>query len=197
MAERENGNISNPACFHETPVFVLVQPRADGLLDTAASMTAGGRAVVCHLSFVHALIDLAYRSSRGKHYSVCEASLIGPEVFTNAEGSGLIAQLRLAWPAKNRKVVLAQDGNTATCAYLLRHPIVIAPRAPWGNLQDSPAPCATQLFPRTLPAKACAKGFKAVGEYLSPAFSPSTVDKFGASKTCNFSVVWGIDVCDQ
>jgi hypothetical protein len=109
------------AYFTETPVFALVRPREDGLLDTAASMTADGLAVVCHLSFVHALIDVAYRSSQGMQYSVRAASAVDPNVFVNEEGAGLIAQLRLAWPAKNRKIVLAQGGNTATCARLLRH----------------------------------------------------------------------------
>ena len=54
-------------------------------------------------------------------YFIREASSVDPEVFVNAEGSGLIAQLRLAWPSKNRKIVLAQGRNTATCARLLRH----------------------------------------------------------------------------
>jgi hypothetical protein len=121
MKEHGSRNISIPSYFRKTPAFVLVRPRADGLLDTAASMTASGRAVVCHLSFLHALIDVAYRSSQGTQYFVHEANSVDPEVFVNAEGSGLIAQLRLAWPAKNRKVVLAQGGNTATCARLLRH----------------------------------------------------------------------------
>ena len=54
-------------------------------------------------------------------YFVREGSSVDPGVFVNVDGSGLIAQLRLAWPAKNRKIVLAQDGNTATCARLLQH----------------------------------------------------------------------------
>jgi hypothetical protein len=121
MKEHRDGNISSPPYFRETAVFVLDRPRADGLLDIAATMTASGRAVICHLSFLHALIEVAYRSSQGMQYFVHEASSADPHVFVNAEGTGLIAQLRLAWPAKNRKVVLAQDGNTATCARLLRH----------------------------------------------------------------------------
>ncbi|SAL43013.1 hypothetical protein [Caballeronia telluris] len=121
MKEPGNQDIGRCAYFKETPVFVLVRSREDGSLDTAASMTAGGRAVVCHLSFVHALIDLAYRSSQGMQYFVREANSVDPDVFANAEGSGLIAQLRLAWPAKNRKIVLAQGRNTATCARLLYH----------------------------------------------------------------------------
>lgn len=119
MKEHEDRNIRSPACFTETPLWVLSRPREDGLLDIAASITEGGRAIACYLSFVHALIDVAYRSSQGAHYLVREACTVDPGVFANAQGPGLIAQLRLAWPANNRKVVLAQDGNSATCARLL------------------------------------------------------------------------------
>ncbi|CAB3790944.1 hypothetical protein LMG28614_03201 [Paraburkholderia ultramafica] len=107
--------------FSDIPVFVLAE-RGDGnKLEIAASETAAGPAVSCFLSPLHALIDAMYWAGRGKPYEVRHAALIAPETFINTDGTALVAQLRVGWPALDGKIVLESNGNTATCAKLMVH----------------------------------------------------------------------------
>jgi hypothetical protein len=110
--------------FSQIPTFVLAEPDENNKLIVAASETKAGPAVSCFLSPLHAMIEAMYWACRGKRYEVRHAGMIAPDTFVSADGTALMAQLRLAWPAlDDGKIVLELDGNTATCAKLMIHSV--------------------------------------------------------------------------
>lgn len=106
--------------FSEISSYVLAEPDGDGF-QVAASRTKAGPAVSCFLSPLHALIDTMYWAGKGRRYEVRHAALIDPNTFVNADGTALIAELRIGWPSLDGKIVLESNGNTATCAKLMIH----------------------------------------------------------------------------
>lgn len=48
-------------------------------------------------------------------------------MFTNADGTALVAELRLGWQALDGKIVPESDGNSASCTRLMIHSTLYEP----------------------------------------------------------------------
>jgi hypothetical protein len=108
--------------FSDIPTFVLTEPDSGDRLQVVATRTTAGPAVSCYLSPLHAMITSVYFAGKGKDYEVCHAGSISPDVFVNADGKALIAEVRLGWPAlDDGKIVFESEGNSATCSKVMIH----------------------------------------------------------------------------
>jgi hypothetical protein len=107
--------------FSNTAAYVLTRPGEDGKLLVAGDGTQEGPAVACHLSPVHALIEAGHWMLRGQQFGITHAGLIDRKVFRTADGSGLIADMRLAWPVLGGRIVLRPDGGLATFSRVMVH----------------------------------------------------------------------------
>lgn len=113
--------------FSEVAAFVLAEPGKNSGLQVAGSKTKAGPAVSCFLSPLHAMIEVMYWACRGIRYDLHHAGLISPDLFVNADGTALVAGLRLGWPALDGKIVMESDGNSASCAQLMIHSTLNGP----------------------------------------------------------------------
>lgn len=107
--------------FSKIPTFVLSCPGENGKLQISGDAGEDEPAVGCHVSPIHALIEMKHHALNGRHFDVQHAGWIDQKVFRTADGTGLTADLRVAWPIRNGKIVLRPDGALAVFAYRTVH----------------------------------------------------------------------------
>jgi hypothetical protein len=107
--------------FSQIPAFVLTRPAPAGKLDVVGHETERGPAVDCYLSPVHALIEATYRMLVGESCDITPAGLVGREAFRTADGLGLVANVHLAWPARDRRIMVMPDMRLTTVSQLMCH----------------------------------------------------------------------------
>jgi hypothetical protein len=116
-----NDNLRESSFFSQTDLFVLARPNDDGNLSVAGHQTCKGVAATCYLSPAHAMIEAVRRTQRGEFFDVVHAGQVEQQVFRAADGTGLIAEIQLAWPACNGRIIAMQDNRSATVMQLMHH----------------------------------------------------------------------------
>jgi hypothetical protein len=107
--------------FCRLPAYVVIHEDDDGGLCAVAEQTDQGRAILCFLSPIDAMIEAARYTSLGPPHRVMVASEIDPRLFRDADGRGLIAQIHLGWPSLDGRIVLRQSGIFGRCTRLMHH----------------------------------------------------------------------------
>ncbi|QYD68268.1 hypothetical protein KZJ38_18710 [Paraburkholderia edwinii] len=112
------------------PAYVIAFNDDDGGVCIWTDATEFGRAIVCHLSPVDAVID-AKQSYRAKHKCwAVPASQLPPETFRDPDGRGMLAKVHLAWPAIGGKLLQHPRGTFATYRRAMYHvmepPLILA-----------------------------------------------------------------------
>ncbi|CAB3771502.1 hypothetical protein [Paraburkholderia humisilvae] len=66
-------------------------------------------------------LQSTHNSLIGRRFDVTHAGWIDRKAFRTADGEGLTADLRLAWPVRNGKILLRPDGGLAVLARRIVH----------------------------------------------------------------------------
>jgi hypothetical protein len=105
--------------------FVLCVHDENGVYH-APRQSRGG--VICHLSLIDAVIELAHLRRLGESYHLASAALVDRSAFLDEEGVGYIAHVHLGWPAHDRKLLTRPSGPLASYCRTLH--VTSAPSPP-------------------------------------------------------------------
>lgn len=107
--------------FSELPAYVLTF--RDNAVDKriATERTAGGRAILCYLSPVDALIEVLRFSQIGQWFEVMHSEQVRHDAFLNADGHGLIADVHLGWPVIDGRLLTRPGGVLGGYTRLMHH----------------------------------------------------------------------------
>ncbi len=81
----------------------------------------GGRAILCFLSQVDALIEFLQGYAIGEQYQIIPAQEVQPSAFRDADGRVLIAKIHVGWPAIDGRLLLRPDGSFARYSQVIHH----------------------------------------------------------------------------
>jgi hypothetical protein len=112
MRTQAEGRRNQQPPFSKFETFVLVRHHEDGRQTISADKTDFGMAAACYLSPMDAAID-ALVGSRSE-MEVRSATSINCQMFRNAEGKALVADIRLGWPVIDGKIALRPDNTLGT-----------------------------------------------------------------------------------
>jgi hypothetical protein len=112
MRTQAEGHRHQRPPFSNFETFVVVRHHEDGRQTISADKTDFGLAAACYLSPMHAAID-GLVGSRSE-MEVRSATSIKHQMFRNAEGKALVADIRLGWPVVDGKIALRPDDSLGT-----------------------------------------------------------------------------------
>ncbi|KWW33344.1 hypothetical protein ACUXAV_006558 [Cupriavidus metallidurans] len=107
--------------FSELPAYVLTYLDEAGDRCIASESATDGRAVLCFLSPVDALIEVVQLGRIGRQFQVLPAPLVPPDAFLDRDGRGLMIDLHLGWPVANGKLLLRPGGAMARYSREMHH----------------------------------------------------------------------------
>jgi hypothetical protein len=107
--------------FCRLPAYVVIHEGDDGDVRVAGEQTEQGRAVLCFLSPIDAMIEAAHYTSLGPSHRVMVASEVDRRLFRDTDGRGLIAEIHLGWPSLNGRILLRQCGILGRCTRTMHH----------------------------------------------------------------------------
>ncbi|WP_322104741.1 hypothetical protein [Paraburkholderia sp. J41] len=96
--------------FVSPPAWVLAHEPAPGALRIATESADEGRAVLCFLSPLDALIEAARLAQLGQAYHVMPAAQLDGSLFRDADGRGLVACIHAGWPTYAGRILLRLGG---------------------------------------------------------------------------------------
>ncbi len=96
--------------FVSPPAWVLVHQPAPGELRIATESADEGRAILCFLSPLDALIEATRFAQLGSVYYVMPAAQLDGSCFRDADGRGLVACIHAGWPTQGGRIVLRAGG---------------------------------------------------------------------------------------
>ncbi|RAR64044.1 hypothetical protein C7401_105313 [Paraburkholderia unamae] len=96
--------------FISPPAWVLVHEDANGKLRVATESYDEGRAVLCFLSPLDAMIEAARFAHLGQTYRVTPAARLDGGHFRDADGRGLVACIHAGWPTQDGRILLRPGG---------------------------------------------------------------------------------------
>jgi hypothetical protein len=96
--------------FVSPPAWALVNEAATGELRVATESDDDGRAILCFLSPLDALIEAARFSQLGQAYHVMPAAQLDCGLFQDADGRGLLACVHLGWPTHHGRILTRPGG---------------------------------------------------------------------------------------
>jgi hypothetical protein len=95
-------------CTLPANVPLFKDGNGDWCIDTA--QTELGRAVTCFLSPLDAITEATHLARNGPSYRVMTASDIEENLFCDRDGEGLIADIHVEWPARDRRILTRPSG---------------------------------------------------------------------------------------
>ena len=110
MIERKSRHLDAVPFFVSPPAWVLVNEVATGEPRVATESDDEGRAVLCFLSPLDALIEAARFSQLGEVYHVMPAAQLGGGLFQDADGRGLVACVHLGGPTRGGRILTRPGG---------------------------------------------------------------------------------------
>ncbi|MGF6606391.1 hypothetical protein OKW45_001291 [Paraburkholderia sp. WSM4175] len=114
--------------FVSPPAWVLVHEDAGGELRVATESAGEGRAILCFLSPLDALIETARFAQLGETYHVAPAAHFDGGLFRDADGRGLVACIHAGWPTQGGRILLRPGGALGRYARTIR---IWANDPPW------------------------------------------------------------------
>jgi hypothetical protein len=113
--------------FVSPPAWVLVNEAATGELRVATESDDEGRAILCFLSPLDALIEAARFAQLGQAYHVMLAACLDGSLFRDADGRGLVACIHAGWPTKADAFCCVQAGRWAASPGRYTYRLTIPP----------------------------------------------------------------------
>lgn len=107
--------------FADLPAYVLTFADAKGDRRIVTEKTACGRAILCSLSPVDALIEVLRFSKIGQRFDVMPAQMVPQDAFRDADGHGLIAEVHLGWPVVGGRLLLRPGGALGGYSRMMHH----------------------------------------------------------------------------
>ncbi|QBQ96967.1 hypothetical protein [Paraburkholderia pallida] len=96
--------------FVSPPAWVLVHEPTPGESHVATESADEGRAILCFLSPLDALIEVARFAQLGQMYHVMPAAHLDGGLFRDADGRGLVACIHAGWPTYAGRILLRPGG---------------------------------------------------------------------------------------
>lgn len=125
--------------FVSPPAWVLVHEGVSGELRVATEILDEGRAILCFLSPLDALIEAARFAQLGSLYHVMPAAQLDGGLFRDADGRGLVACIHTGWPTQGERIVLRPGGALARYARTIH---IWANDPPWFEVD----PATMEMF---------------------------------------------------
>lgn len=107
--------------FTIIPAYVLYFTDDNGNPYMRIERSKFGKAITCFLTPFEAMIEAAHFTRLGKPCRVMSASDLSLHMFRDFDGSGLIADIHLVWPAKSGRFVLRPSGRLAGYFRVMHH----------------------------------------------------------------------------
>jgi hypothetical protein len=114
--------------FVSPPAWVLVHEPALGELRVATESADEGRAILCFLSPLDALIEAARFAQLGLAYHVMPAAQLDSRCFRDADGRGLVTSIHAGWPTQGGRILLRPGGALGRYAQTIH---IWADDPPW------------------------------------------------------------------
>lgn len=107
--------------FSDFPLLVLARPLDNGRFDVSGDVTRDGETLGCYVNSVTALVDATQMARAGRPGFGCgDAGTFDRHLFRSRDGKSLVADIRVGWPVRRRKIILRPGLGFASVTKRLR-----------------------------------------------------------------------------
>jgi hypothetical protein len=107
--------------FSDFPLLLLARRVDGGRFDVSGDMTSDGETLGCYVNSVTALVDATQMARAGRPGFWCsDAGTFDRHLFRSRDGKHLVADIRIGWPVRGRKIILRPGLGFASFTKRLR-----------------------------------------------------------------------------